>query len=106
MMTDYAGPEMRLVNPAGTHLIVYREDTDGVRLDLSGMSGSMPAVAVDAKATYREIDLGMLAPRVHTWRAPRRSDWAIAVGDFNVASGVEPTAPAEEIPMRWSRQQP
>ena len=82
MQTVYDGPELRLVTPEGTHTIVYREDTDVVRLDLSGMDKRGPAVAVDAKKAYEEIELGPLAPEQQTWEAPYRSDWAIAVGDF------------------------
>ena len=83
METVYDGPELRLVTPEGTHAIVYREDADVVRLDLSGMQEALPAVAVDAKAPYREIEVGPLAPGRHTWEAPYRSDWAIAIGTFD-----------------------
>ena len=82
METVYGGPELRLVTPEGTHTLVYREDTDVVRLDLSEMDKRRPAVAVDAKKAYEEIDLGMLAPEAQTWEAPYRSDWAIAVGEW------------------------
>ena len=42
MQTVYEGPELRLSTPEGTHAIVYREDADVVRLDLSGMKGEPP----------------------------------------------------------------
>ena len=40
------------------------------------------AVAVDAKKPYAEISLGELRPRKNTWKAPYKSDWAVAVGEF------------------------
>ena len=46
------------------------------------MKGNQRAVAVDALRAYKEIDVGPLAPGKHRWKAPRKSDWAIAVGDF------------------------
>ena len=46
------------------------------------MKGDLPVVAVDAKKPYEEIEVGTLSPEQHTWEAPYRSDWAVAVGDF------------------------
>lgn len=68
--------------PSNTHFLFYREDATDIALDLSDMANAQPAIAVDAKQAYAEIDLGVLAPAQHTWQAPRFSDWAIAVGDF------------------------
>ena len=67
--------------------VFYRESTSSIQMDLSGMSGSQPAVAVDTKKTYGEIDLGALQAKNQTWNAPYSSDWAIAVGSFG---GVVP----------------
>ena len=50
--------------------------------DLLKMKGSQPAVAVDTQKVYKEIDLGMLNPGKHNWKAPYESDWAIAVGQY------------------------
>ena len=87
MRGEYVGPELRLADAAGAHVMVYREDADLVRLDLTppggAAGGSLPAIAVDARAPYREIDLGELPPGPSTWQAPHRSDWAIAVGRFD-----------------------
>ena len=69
-----------LRDAAGTRAVHYAENTDRVPLDLRGMSGPLRAVAVDATRSYREIDLGTLDPTNHTWTAPYRSDWAIAIG--------------------------
>lgn len=82
MQTVYEGPELRLVTPDGSNAIVYREDSDIVRLRLSGMSGPLPVVAVDAKKPYAEVEVGVLDAEDQVWEAPYRSDWAIAVGEF------------------------
>lgn len=68
------------------HYVLYAEDTDSVRVDLTGMAGPQPAVAVDAKQTYREIPLGPFEPAIRTVTLPSRSDWAIAVGDFGAGN--------------------
>lgn len=46
------------------------------------MDGPQPAIALDTMKPYAELDLGTLDPAERTWRAPYRSDWAIAVGAF------------------------
>jgi hypothetical protein len=62
--------------------LLYQEDADRIRLDLSALKASAPAVAVDTKRAYREIELGVLRAEAQTWQAPYVSDWAIAVGLF------------------------
>ena len=52
-------------------------------MDLSGMASPSPAIAVDTKLDYVEIDLGTLSDTNRIWTAPYISDWAIAVGDFD-----------------------
>jgi hypothetical protein len=80
---DLAEPDVLcLKRPTRAHYIFYSQDTDAMRLDLSQMRGVQPIVAVDTRAPYHEIGAGMLAPGVHLWQAPHRSDWAIAVGAF------------------------
>ncbi len=66
----------------GTHFVLYREDASTLRLDLTRMEGAKPAVAVDTRRPYAEIPIGTLDPGDHLWRAPHRSDWAVAVGTF------------------------
>ena len=63
--------------------VFYKESTSSVQMDLSGMAGSSPAIAVDTKLSYAEIDLGTLSTTNQTWTAPYVSDWSIAVGDFD-----------------------
>lgn len=62
--------------------LFYREEADSIRLDLSKMPAPQPAIAVDAKKPYREINIGPLPAKAQTWKAPYESDWAIAVGEF------------------------
>lgn len=64
------------------HYVFYKESASSIQMDLSGMAGAQPSVAVDAKKEYVEISLGTLKPANQTWAAPYRSDWAIAVGLF------------------------
>ena len=73
-----------LRDPAGKHLLFYSERCASLTIDLTGMSTAQPAVAVDTREGYHEIDLGILKPGKHTWQAPHESDWAIAVGNFHI----------------------
>ena len=60
-------------------LVFYKEDTDLIRLDLSGVKSIVGAVAVDTKKPYAEIDLGTLNSGLQTWKAAHQSDWAVAI---------------------------
>lgn len=82
MESYYDGPELRLMVPEGGHAIIYREDSDVIRLNLRDLEDRQPAVAVDTKNPYEEIEVGLFSAGQHTWEAPYRSDWAIAVGEF------------------------
>ncbi|NIA13801.1 MAG: DUF5060 domain-containing protein [Nitrospiraceae bacterium] len=64
------------------HFIFFVEDADSVTVDLSGMPGRQPAMAVDTKAEYRETDMGGLTAGTHTINLGVPSDWVIAVGLF------------------------
>ena len=68
------------------HFVFFVEEADSVTINLNGMPGSQPAVAVDAKARYEEIDKGLLTPGPHTIDLGRTSDWALAVGPFGTAT--------------------
>jgi len=63
--------------------VFYKESTNSVQMDLTDMAGSSPAIAVDTKLSYAEINLGTLNTTNQTWTAPYVSDWAIAIGNFN-----------------------
>ena len=69
-----------------THAVIYKTNSRSVRLNLSKLSGTLPAIAVDTKKAYQEISLGTLSASDQVWNAPYSSDWAIAVGTF--ASGT------------------
>jgi hypothetical protein len=72
-----------LRNLKNTHFIFYKENDSKVGTDLSKMPTSQPAIAVDVLKYYNEIDLGILAPGKHVWKAPYVSTWAIAIGRFD-----------------------
>jgi hypothetical protein len=96
-MTDFVYGQL-LVNsclkrPTNQHYIFYKEECSSIRMDLSGMIGAQPALAVDTKKPYAEINVGPLSPIDQTWKALYSSDWAIAVGDFR----TKPSAPQTVI---------
>jgi hypothetical protein len=68
--------------PSQMRHIFYSENASSIRMNLSAIRGAQPAIAVDTKKDYSEIDIGTLRAKEHVWRAPYRSDWAIAVGGF------------------------
>jgi uncharacterized protein DUF5060 len=73
-----------LRQPDYSHFIFFKENTKSIHLDLSRAKKPLPVIAVDAKKKYTEIDLGLLKPENQDWQAPYKSDWAIAVGDYNI----------------------
>ena len=81
-----------LKTPDNKHYVFYQEDASSIRLNLSGMAGLQPAVAVDTKKPYTEISLGILDATSQQWAAPYISDWAIAVGSV-AASDPSPDVP-------------
>lgn len=71
----------------GRLAVFYKEDTDTIEMNLSGMPGPFRAVAVDTKESYEEIDLGALGHSKLTAELPRRSDWAVAISVTEVKAG-------------------
>lgn len=71
-----------LMRPTKRHYVFYKEDAGELHMDLTQMKGAQKALAVDALKPYQAIDLGKLQPRNQTWKAPYKSDWALAVGEF------------------------
>jgi hypothetical protein len=65
------------------HFVFFAEEADAVTIDLSGMPGRQPVVAVNARADYCEIDRGSLTAGVHSLRLSPASDWVVAVGSFD-----------------------
>lgn len=75
--------EVCLRHPDGERFVFYAEQTRSLRMDLRGMKGRQPAVAVDTGRAYEEIPLGALEPMLHEpVDLPRESNWAVAVGEF------------------------
>ncbi len=66
----------------GFRWVFYGEDTTSIAMDLRWMPRWLRAVAVDTRAPYEEINLGLHRPAQHVFEAPYASDWAIAVGPF------------------------
>ncbi|MHC4727203.1 MAG: hypothetical protein ACYS17_08210 [Planctomycetota bacterium] len=63
-------------------LVLYRENTDAIQVDLTGIPITLAAVAVDTKKSYSEIHLDNLQPMELTIKLPEVSDWVVAVGHF------------------------
>jgi hypothetical protein len=62
-----------------TYYVLYSEDADAIRADLSGAPHPVTVTAVDTRAEYAETALGTLGPGAHTIRLPHVSDWAIVL---------------------------
>lgn len=71
-----------LKNASSERLVVYKEGTSSIQIDLSSASGNLSAVAVDTKSRYEEVGLGSLEPVDQTIEFSYSSDWAIAIGNF------------------------
>ena len=71
-----------LESESARSMVVYRESAKSVQIDLSGFPGALPALAVDIRKTYEEVDLGKLLAEKQTIALPVQSDWVIAVGSF------------------------
>ena len=86
-----------LRNANNRNFVFYKENTSSIQMNLSSMSGTQPAIAIDTKKSYREVIVGNLTPKSTTWDAPYSSDWAIAVGSFNqtTAPTADTTPPAQ-----------
>ena len=75
-----------LQQPDNRTFLMYKENASSIVLYLSDMEGAQAAVAIDTKLSYQEVSLGSLNPSNQTWQAPYTSDWALAIGTFNVDS--------------------
>ena len=88
-----------LKRPTDQHYIFYKEDTSSIQTDLSGMNGAQPAVAVDTKNVYAEVNLGILSPTQQSINFPNQSDWAVAVGVFDTTVVVDTSSPSAPFPV-------
>jgi hypothetical protein len=59
--------------------VFYREGSDTIRLDLSGLPGLATVNAVDACDAWRDRPLGTVTPGNYRFHAPAVSDWALDV---------------------------
>lgn len=82
MQSQKQGDVLSLQTPDHQYMIFYEEDTDQVKLDLRQIPTQLPAIAVDTKKAYQEIKIRDLSTEDSSWKAPYKSDWAIAVGKF------------------------
>lgn len=63
----------------GRLLVFYKENADSIEMNLNELSGGIRAVAVDTRSQYKEIELTDLkAESGQRFKAPHRSDWAVA----------------------------
>ncbi|MFC4870860.1 hypothetical protein [Negadavirga shengliensis] len=62
-------------------LVYYKEETRKIKYNLVG--GPKKVVAVDARKSYEEIELGIKENGDHVFSAPYTSDWVLAVEDEN-----------------------
>ena len=64
----------------GKLLVFYKENANSIQMDLSELRGAIQGIAVDACRDYKEIEIdGLKAKPDQTFKAPRRSDWAVTV---------------------------
>jgi len=64
----------------GKLLVFYKENTNLIQMDLSELQRRpIQGIAVDTCRSYEEIDASLKARPNQIFKAPRRSDWAIAV---------------------------
>lgn len=81
MQRDNDKTDGRCLREAHTHYVFYKENTSSIQMDLSQFTGTLEALAVDAKKEYEEIPVSVEKGN-RTWNAEYSSDWAVAVGDF------------------------
>ncbi len=92
-----SNPDTRVLRSGKTSsLVLYRESTATIQIDLSSMTKPSPVVAVDTKKPYAEIRLGNLKPELQTLKLPSTSDWVVAIGRFKPpVKTVRLTTPAQ-----------
>jgi len=72
------------------HFIVYKENTNEITLDMGDVTipVPLPIIAIDTKLEYQSIVAGIWGAKNQTWNAPYKSDWALAIGVFNLPEPV------------------
>ena len=91
MVVDNSITDGYALREGNSHYVFLKENTSSIQVSFSGADKRV--IAVDAKAAYQEIDLGIMSSGAHVLTLPRQSDWAIAVGDFTAGSAPENDPP-------------
>lgn len=73
---DPAGNGVALINQSNSLLIIYKEDTNQITVDLSLMCSSTSAVAIDTTLSYAEIPI---YPSNGIVSLPHLSDWVVVI---------------------------
>lgn len=71
-----------VLRSANQRLVLYRENSDSILVDLSQLEKPQPAIAIDTKQAYVEIDLKRVSSKSQRIKLPYVSDWAVAIGEF------------------------
>ncbi len=93
-----------LGDPARGSFVFYKESTNVVQGDLTGVAGDLRVVWVDTKAPYLELDGCVATAGPNTWELPYVSDWAIAVGTFGATGAAKAASVADcsQLPVELS----
>ncbi|GIW61142.1 MAG: hypothetical protein KatS3mg087_2208 [Patescibacteria group bacterium] len=93
-----------LGDPARASFVFYKENTNVVQGDLTGVAGDLRVVWVDTKAPYLELDGCVATAGPNTWELPYVSDWAIAVGTFGATGAAKAASVADcsQLPVELS----
>jgi len=79
-------------------LVFYKENADSIKMDVSELVGPIKATAVDTRVDYKEIRLdGIEAEAGQIFKAPYKSDWAIAT--VRAAEPVEKFVVADQYAL-------
>ncbi|WP_159520505.1 DUF5060 domain-containing protein [Sunxiuqinia indica] len=71
-----------ILSEGANSLVLYREDANTVQIDLSSLQKKQPAIMVDTKREYYEINFGDLTAKSQIIKFPYLSDWIVAIGEF------------------------
>ena len=75
-------PSGWVLRDGDTRHVVYIEHTNSVTIHVPAATAPAPIIAVDARTSYTELNLGTLDAGTHTITLPTTSDWALAIGHF------------------------
>ena len=81
MHPEKRGEIMVLQTSDGKKILLLHENTREVNYDIVSHDESLPAIAINTKGEYQEINIGDIQGELK-WTEPYKSDWAIAIGEF------------------------